>query len=245
MLRLQDVDVFYGHIQALRGLSMGVEEGEVVALLGRNGAGKSTTVKTVTGLLRPRHGSITYDGARLDRMSSAQIVRAGVVQVPEGRRVFPGLTVLENLRAGAFVVSEQAEVRARLDEVMDFFPRLRERSTQRAGSLSGGEQQMLAIGRALVSRPRLLLIDEMSLGLGPTIIQQLFAMLERFKEQGVTIVLVEQFANLALKVADRAYVLDKGRVVVEAEASALLADESLLHSSYLGGDRVVAQEVPA
>ena len=234
MLTVEDIDVFYGRIQALRGLSLHVAEGETVALLGPNGAGKSTTVKTITGIMRPRSGRIVLDDRRLDRMSSSEIVKAGVVQVPEGRRVFPGLTVLENLRVGAYTVSDGVALQAGIDRVMATFPRLEERSSLRAGSLSGGEQQMLAIGRALVSRPRLLLIDEMSLGLAPTVVQMLAKFLGELSSEGVTIVLVEQFVKLALGVSDRAYVLEKGSVVLEGESAALRKNEQLLHSSYMG-----------
>jgi len=235
LLILEDVDVFYGPVQALRGVSLEVGEGELITLLGPNGAGKSTTVRAVTGITRIRRGTIVFDGQRLDTMTAPAIVGAGVVQVPEGRRVFPSLTVHENLLAGGYTVRDKRTLAAGIDHVMHVFPRLEERREQRAGSLSGGEQQMLAVARALVSSPRLLLIDEMSLGLAPIIVQALFALLTDITAQGVTVVLVEQFANLALKVADRGYVLEKGRVSVTGSAAELLGDEALLHTSYMGG----------
>ena len=234
LLRLEDVEVFYGPVQALRGVSLEVREGELVVLLGPNAAGKSTTVRAVTGITRIRRGSITFDGRRLDAMTAPAIVSAGVVQVPEGRRVFAPLTVRENLLAGGYTVKDRKALAAGVDLVLETFPRLAERTEQRAGSLSGGEQQMLAIGRALVSSPRLLLIDEMSLGLAPIIVKSLFELLVEITARGVTVVLVEQFANLALKAADRGYVLEKGRVTVSGSAAELLRDEAILHTSYMG-----------
>lgn len=234
LLTLEDVDVFYGPVQALRGVSLEVGEGELVALLGPNAAGKSTTVRAVTGMARVRRGTITFDGRRLDTMTAPAIVSSGVVQVPEGRRVFASLTVRENLLAGAYTVKDKNALAAGVDLVLETFPRLAERMDQRAGSLSGGEQQMLAIGRALVSSPRLLLIDEMSSGLAPIIVKSLFELLVDITARGVTVVLVEQFANLALKVADRGYVLEKGRVTVSGSAAELLHDEAILHTSYMG-----------
>jgi branched-chain amino acid transport system ATP-binding protein len=234
LLTLEDVDVFYGPVQALRGVSLEVGEGELVALLGPNAAGKSTTVRAVTGLARVRRGTITFDGHRLDTMAAPAIVSSGVVQVPEGRRVFAPLTVHENLLAGGYTVKDKKALAAGVDLVLETFPRLAERMDQRAGSLSGGEQQMLAIGRALVSSPRLLLIDEMSMGLAPIIVKSLFELLVDITARGVTVVLVEQFANLALKVADRGYVLEKGQVTLSGTAAELLHDEAILHTSYMG-----------
>jgi branched-chain amino acid transport system ATP-binding protein len=234
LLTLEGVDVFYGPVQALRGVSLEVGEGELVALLGPNGAGKSTTVRAVTGITRVRRGTITFDGRRLDTMPAPAIVSSGVVQVPEGRRVFASLTVQENLLAGGYTVKDRRALAAGIDLVLETFPRLAERQNQRAGSLSGGEQQMLAIGRALVSSPRLLLIDEMSLGLAPIVVTSLFELLVDITARGVTVVLVEQFANLALKVADRGYVLEKGHVSVSGSAAELLRDTAVLPASYMG-----------
>jgi branched-chain amino acid transport system ATP-binding protein len=233
MLTLRDVDVHYGPIQALHGVSLEISEGEVVTLIGANGAGKSTTLRLVSGLVRPTRGEALFEGASLGRMAPHDIVAHGISQVPEGRRVFAGLTVLENLEMGAYLVRGKRRVREGLEEVFELFPRLEERRSQRAGTLSGGEQQMLAIGRALMARPKLMLLDEPSLGLAPTLVQSIFGVISDIKQRGVTILLVEQNAHMALRVADRGYVLETGRIVLADTAKALEANPQV-RAAYLG-----------
>ncbi|MBM3498311.1 MAG: ABC transporter ATP-binding protein [Armatimonadetes bacterium] len=233
MLCLRDVDVHYGPIQALHGVSLEVAEGQVVTLIGANGAGKSTVLRLVSGLIRPTRGEVLFEGASLARVAAHDIVARGVSHVPEGRRVFAGLTVLENLEMGAYLVRGRAAIRAALDEVFELFPRLRERRGQRAGTLSGGEQQMLAIGRALMGRPRLLLLDEPSLGLAPNLVQSIFGVIAGIRQRGVTLLLVEQNAHMALRVADRGYVLETGRIVLHDTAERLAADPNV-RAAYLG-----------
>ena len=216
LLSVRSMDLAYGSILAVRNLSMRVSEGEIVAILGPNGAGKTSVLRGVTGLLRPASGRVYFDGHRLDGSGPAKAVSSGMAHVPEGRRVFPDLTVVDNLLAGGWAVSGRpAQLRERQTLVFDLFPRLAERRTQRAGSLSGGEQQMLAIGRALMSQPRLLLIDELSLGLAPLVIDELLAQLIKLNKEGLSLVLIEQFVHRALAVADRVYVLAKGRLTFE------------------------------
>ena len=234
LLEIHEIDVFYGDAQALNGVSVTVEEGEIVTLVGANGAGKSTTLRTVSGLLRPRRGYITLGGERLDRVPNHRLVSLGVAHVPEGRRVFTGMTVLENLKMGAYSGPARARLDATLAEVYELFPILRERSKQLGGTLSGGEQQMLAIGRALMSRPKLLMLDEPSLGLSPLLVGQIFkAIGEIRRQQGVTILLVEQNAMLALKVANRGYVLETGRIVLHGTGQELLVNQHV-RQAYLG-----------
>jgi branched-chain amino acid transport system ATP-binding protein len=233
MLELRDAHAYYGNIHALKGLTLRVETGEIVTLIGANGAGKSTTIRTITGLLRPRHGQITLDGERVDRLLPHQIVQRGVAQSPEGRRIFPRLTVLENLEMGAYVRADLAAVRTDLDRILQLFPRLKERASQPGGTLSGGEQQMLAIGRALMARPRLLLLDEPSMGLAPTIVEVIFQTIASINQQGTTILLVEQNALMALEVAHRGYVLQTGRTVLHDTAAQLLQNE-MIRKVYLG-----------
>lgn len=235
-LELRDVWTYYGPIPALRGVSLSVNEGEVVAVLGPNGAGKTTLLRTISGVLRPRRGSIALDGQRLDRLSPARIVRLGVVQVPEGRQLFPELTVAENLRMGAYARPrrERRRIHKDLQRVFALFPVLKERLKQRAGTLSGGEQQMLAIARGLMARPRVLLLDEPSLGLAPALVTQLFqAIQELNRREGLTVLLAEQNARQALRIAGRAYVLELGRVALEGPAQALQQDERV-RQRYLG-----------
>ncbi|MEO8606510.1 MAG: ABC transporter ATP-binding protein [Chloroflexota bacterium] len=234
MLQIDNIDVYYGKIQALRGVSLNVNEGEVVALIGSNGAGKSTTLRTISGLLRPREGSITYKGQRIDALPPHDIVRVGVVHCPEGRRIFGSLSVNENLRLGAASQSDRALNERTRREVYDMFPRLEERQSQLASTLSGGEQQMLAIGRALMSQPKLLLLDEPSLGLAPLLVESVFAIIRRIKEQGVTMLLVEQNAWQALEIADRGYVMETGKIILADKADALLANPQV-EQAYLGG----------
>ena len=233
MLNVTDINVYYGAIHALKGLSFHVEEGEIVSLIGANGAGKTTAMHTVSGLLRSKTGDITFLGSSIAKTEPHKIVRQGLAQVPEGRRVFASMTVQENLEMGAFI-RKGTGIAEDLEKVFNRFPRLKERRKQLAGTLSGGEQQMLAIGRALMSQPRLLLLDEPSLGLAPIIIQQIFDTIEQLRKEGMTIFLVEQNANQALKLADRGYVLENGRVVLEDTGDALLANEAV-RSAYLGG----------
>jgi branched-chain amino acid transport system ATP-binding protein len=233
MLALQDVHSYYGNIHALQGLTLQVEKGEIVTLIGANGAGKSTTIRTITGLLHPRLGQITLEGERIERLLPHQIVQRGVAQAPEGRRIFSRLTVLENLEMGAYTRTDLAAVRADLDRVLQLFPRLRERSSQQGGTLSGGEQQMLAIGRALMARPRVLLLDEPSMGLAPTMVEVIFHTIQEINRQGTTILLVEQNALMALEVAHRGYVLQTGRTVLHDTAANLLQNATV-RKVYLG-----------
>jgi branched-chain amino acid transport system ATP-binding protein len=235
MLELQDVHSYYGNIHALKGLSLRVGQGEIVTLIGANGAGKSTTIRTVTGLLRPRHGQITLEGERIERLLPHLIVQRGVAQAPEGRRIFPRLTVRENLEMGAYTRTDVSAVRSDLDRVLQLFPRLKERASQQGGTLSGGEQQMLAIGRALMARPRLLLLDEPSMGLAPTMVEVIFQTIQEINRQGTTILLVEQNALMALEVAHRGYVLQTGRTVLHDSADNLLKNE-MVRKVYLGID---------
>ena len=235
MLQVDGVDVYYGGVQALRGISIEVGEGEVVALVGANGAGKSTTLRAISGLVRPKRGEVRFGGRPLNDVAPQEIVRLGLSHVPEGRGIFAKLTVRENLRMGTYTHrADRLRSAEDLERVLELFPRLAERIEQRAGSLSGGEQQMLALARALVSRPRLLMVDELSLGLAPLIVQQLFGIVRDINRDGVAILLVEQYVNLALEASERAYVLGKGRVVASGKSRDLLADNELVRSSYLG-----------
>ncbi|MDO2949966.1 ABC transporter ATP-binding protein [Aeromonas simiae] len=233
MLELRNVSTHYGKIQALHDVSVKVEQGEIVTLIGANGAGKTTLLMTLCGDPTPSSGSIWFEGEEITALGSARIMRKDIAVVPEGRRIFARLTVEENLLMGAFFVDKH-EHAGLLDQVFTLFPRLHERLTQRAGTMSGGEQQMLAIGRALMSKPRLLLLDEPSLGLAPIVIQQIFDTIEQLRQAGMTIFLVEQNANQALKLADRGYVLENGHVVLEDTGAALLANPAV-RQAYLGG----------
>ena len=234
LLSIDDVDVAYGPIPALRGVSLEVHQGEMVALLGPNGAGKTTTLRSISGLAHPTRGAIRFNGERIDRLSPPEIVARGIAQLPEGRDLFPGLTVKENLRYGAWPVRrDHRGYRTRLDRVFGAFPKLAQRAGQKAGTLSGGEQQMLGVGIALMSNPRLLLIDELSLGLAPKVVADLFEVLRQVNRAGTAILLVEQFVNLALANTDRAYVLGRGQVQLADRSSTLAADETLLNT-YLG-----------
>lgn len=235
MLEVTALSVAYGPIEALKGVDMTVAEGEVVTVIGANGAGKSTFLKTLAGILKPRKGEIRFEGASVGGNSSAQMVKRGVAMVPEGRHVFPHMTVRENLDLGAYYRRDRAGVRDDFEYIFELFPILRERITQHGGSLSGGQQQMLAIGRALMSRPRLLMLDEPSLGLAPAIVQQLGRLIADLNRAGTTILLVEQNARMALRLADRAYVLANGRVAKRGTGAELLEDPAV-RSSYLGGD---------
>ena len=232
-LEMREVVSGYGQIMAITGLSLHIETGEIVALIGANGAGKSTTLRTISGLLRPRAGSISFEGARIDSVAPHDIVARGISHVPEGRAIFSRLTVRENLEMGAYKRKDRAAIAEDLERVLATFPRLRERLKQDGGTLSGGEQQMLAIGRALMARPRLLLLDEPSMGLSPLLVQTIFATLEEINRQGVTVLLVEQNAYMALGVATRGYVLETGRVILSDTAERLRDDESV-QRAYLG-----------
>jgi len=233
MLELADVHAYYGNIRALRGLSLTVERGEIVTLIGANGAGKTTTLRTILGTVRARRGSVSFDGRRLDGLATDRIVRLGIAQSPEGRRIFPRMTVLENLELGAFARVDRDGIAADLERVFGLFPRLRERVAQKGGTLSGGEQQMLAIGRALMARPGLLLLDEPSMGLSPILVETIFRIVQDINRQGTTILLVEQNARMALQVAHRGYVLQTGRIVLQDAAAALLRSD-LVRKTYLG-----------
>ena len=233
MLYFDNVSTFYGKIQALHNVSVEVQKGEIVTLIGANGAGKSTLLMTLCGSPRATSGSIRYQGEELVGLESSVIMRKSIAVVPEGRRIFARLTVEENLAMGGFF-TDKDDYQAQLDKVLHLFPRLKERYNQRGGTMSGGEQQMLAIGRALMSKPQLLLLDEPSLGLAPIIIQQIFEIIEQLRKDGVTVFLVEQNANQALKIADRAYVLENGHVVMQGTGEALLTDPKV-RDAYLGG----------
>lgn len=232
MLKVDNVNAYYGDLQALWGLSLQVNEGELVALVGPNGAGKTTTLKVITGLLKLASGSVNFDGNELGKETAHKIVELGISQVPEGGRIFSGMSVLENLELGAFVHKARKEKDQSLKWIYQFFPRLEERQKQQAGTLSGGERQMLAIGRALMSKPKLLLLDEPSFGLAPILVQHMFAMIEEINKQGVTVLLVEQNVRAALELASRAYVIENGRIVGEGKGDALLSFESI-RSAYL------------
>ena len=233
MLKIENLHVNYGGINALRGISLEVPDGEIVTLIGANGAGKSTTLRTITGLVRAASGSVLWNGDELLGKSIDDIFKSGIAMVPEGRRVFSDLTVLENLQIGAYLRKDKDGIDQDIEWVYSLFPRLKERYWQYAGTLSGGEQQMLAVGRALMSRPKLMMMDEPSLGLAPLVVQDIFSIIRQINKQGVTILLIEQNANMALRVADRGYVLETGRISMTGTGMELLADESV-KAAYLG-----------
>jgi branched-chain amino acid transport system ATP-binding protein len=233
LLSLDDVHAFYGRIEALQGISIEVRRGEIVAMLGGNGAGKSTTLKTISGLMHPRSGHIKFEGQDVSTVPAHRLVRLGIGQAPEGRRIFGRMTVLENLQMGAYSRRDKSELDADYDRVFGLFPRLQERRSQAAGTLSGGEQQMLAIGRALMARPKLLLLDEPSMGLAPNLVEQIFEIITDINSQGTTILLVEQNALMALHVASRGYILQTGKIVL-ADTSAALAANEEVKKAYLG-----------
>jgi branched-chain amino acid transport system ATP-binding protein len=233
ILELTDVHTYYGSIHALKGISIEVREGEIVTLLGSNGAGKSTTLRSINGLNRPRQGAIRFEGRDITTVAAHDIVKRGIAQSPEGRRLFPRMSVTENLEMGAFQRSDRAGIREDMDRVFELFPRLRERRSQRAGTMSGGEQQMCAIGRALMARPKLLLLDEPSLGLAPIFVERIFEIITTINQQGTSILLVEQNALMALEAADRGYVLETGRIALSDRAEALKTNEQV-RKTYLG-----------
>ena len=234
MLKIEDINVFYGNIQALKGVSMEINEGEIVTLIGANGAGKSTLLKTISGLLKPKHGKVLFEGDSIGGKAAQAIVKLGISHVPEGRRVFANMTVAENLELGAYLRKDKDGIHKDMEKVYELFPRLLERIKQQAGTLSGGEQQMLAMGRALMAKPRLLLLDEPSMGLAPLLVKQIFNIIQEISESGTTILLVEQNANLALSIADRAYVVETGRIVLSGNAEELTSSEEI-KMAYLGG----------
>ena len=234
MLELQGVDAFYGPSQVLTDVSLQVNQGEIVCLLGANAAGKTTTMKTIFGIVRPRHGAVTFDGQQISGSSTDSIISKGLSLVPEGRRVFSRMSVHENLEMGAYMRNNRSELAADIDRVYTLFPRLKERDRQVSGTMSGGEQQMLAIGRALMSHPRLMCMDEPSMGLSPILVQTVFNTIQEIRKQGVTIFVVEQNAFMALNVADRGYVLQQGRIVLSDTAKNLLNND-LVRRAYLGG----------
>ena len=234
MLTVNDINVFYGAIHAIKGVSLEVNKGEIVTLIGANGAGKSTILRTISGLLKPKTGSIQFEGQEIAGMPAHEIVKTGISQVPEGRRIFAEMSVLENLELGAFTRKDKDGIKADMELVFNRFPRLKERIGQLAGTLSGGEQQMLAMGRALMSRPRLLLLDEPSMGLAPLLIKEIFAIIQDINKTGTTVLLVEQNANMALSIAHRAYVLETGRITLSGDAKELAASDEV-RKAYLGG----------
>lgn len=234
MLKLEDVHTYYGRIEALKGISLEIKAGEVVCLIGANGAGKSTTLMTLSGIYKNNRGRIEFEGQNITNFPPQKRVEAGMSQVPEGRRIFPELTVLENLEIGAYLQKDKSKIKQHLTYVFELFPVLYERQSQRGGTLSGGEQQMLAIARGLMSRPKLLLLDEPSLGLAPMLVEKIFSIIEQINQSGTTIFIVEQNAHMALSISNRGYVMETGRITIEGEAKALLADDRV-RKAYLGG----------
>ena len=233
LLELKNVHSYYGNIHALKGISLTVDKGEIVTLIGSNGAGKSTTLRTISGILQPRQGEVLLEGKRIDRVPAHKIVELGLLQSPEGRRIFPRLTVRENLEMGAFTRTDRDGIDQDLERVYGLFPRLRERVSQRGGTLSGGEQQMLAMGRAMMGRPRVLLLDEPSMGLAPVLVEQIFNIIKEINSQGTTILLVEQNALMALGIATRGYVLQTGQIVL-ADTARALSENEMVQKAYLG-----------
>ena len=233
LLELQDVHSYYGNIHALKGISLTVDKGEIVTLIGANGAGKSTTLRTISGIIKPRKGTVMLAGERIDELPAHKVVERGVLQSPEGRRIFPRLTVQENLEMGAFTRTDKPGIAEDMERVFGLFPRLKERATQKGGTLSGGEQQMLAIGRALMGRPKVLLLDEPSMGLAPVLVEQIFSIIKDINTQGITILLVEQNALMALGIAHRGYVLQTGQIVLADSAQGLSENETV-QKAYLG-----------
>ncbi|HCA73516.1 MAG TPA: ABC transporter ATP-binding protein [Bifidobacterium sp.] len=233
MLEIKDLSVSYGAIEAVKGISLTVNDGEIVSLIGANGAGKTTTLHAITGLVPAQSGSVMFNGTDLLKTHNHDIVRLGMAHIPEGRHVFTRMSVQENLEMGAYSLKDQSSMAKDLDMVLDMFPRLKERRTQKAGTLSGGEQQMLAMGRALMSHPNTVLMDEPSMGLSPKLVKEIFSIIRRLHEQGITVLLVEQNAKMALSIADRAYVLETGRITMEGDAKELLNNEQV-RKAYLG-----------
>ena len=235
MLVVDDIHVFYGNIAAVKGISLTVYPGEIVTLIGGNGAGKSTTMRTISGLLKPKRGDVHFEGQKVSGLKGHEVAQRGIAQSPEGRRIFPRMTVTENLELGAFLRSDKAGIAADMERVFDLFPRLKERITQKSGTLSGGEQQMLAMGRALMAQPKLLLLDEPSMGLAPVLVESVFETIRKVNEQGTTVLLVEQNALVALNIADHAYVLETGHITLEGPAKELAHNDDV-RKAYLGED---------
>ncbi len=235
MLSVDDIHVYYGNIAAVKGISLTVYPGEIVTLIGGNGAGKSTTMRTISGLLRPKRGEVHFEGQRVSGLKGHEVAQRGIAQSPEGRRIFPRMTVTENLELGAFLRNDKGEISADMDRVFELFPRLKERLVQKAGTLSGGEQQMLAMGRALMARPRLLLLDEPSMGLAPVLVDVVFETIKKVNEQGTTVLLVEQNALVALNIGHYGYVLETGRITLEGPANELAHNDEV-RKAYLGED---------
>ncbi len=233
ILEIKDLVVSYNGIEAVKGITFDVPKGKIVTLIGANGAGKSTVLKTVAGIVKPKNASIVFEGTEISGKTPDFIVSKGVTLVPEGRRVFPNLTVLENLKIGAYLRKDKKEIQKDIEHVYELFPRLKERSWQLAGTLSGGEQQMLAVGRALMSSPKLIMMDEPSLGLAPLVVQDIFSIIRQINSEGITVLLIEQNANMALKIADKAYVMETGRITMEGTGAELLEDETI-KEAYLG-----------
>ncbi len=234
MLEVKEIDVYYGAIHALKKMSLEVEQGTIVTLIGANGAGKTTTLKTISGILRPKSGTVVYKGTEISKVAPEKIVSLGISQVPEGRRVFQTMSVMENLEMGAYLRKDKKEILNDMENVFGRFPRLKERRKQMAGTLSGGEQQMLAIGRALMARPELMLMDEPSMGLAPLLVKEIFEIIKDINSRGTTILLVEQNANMALSIADKAYVIETGEIVLQGSAEQLMKSEEV-KKAYLGG----------
>jgi len=241
LLEVKDLKVSFGGIEALKGISFGVDEGAIVTLIGANGAGKSTTLRAITGLVHPSAGTITYAGEPINGMDTQKIVEKGIALVPEGRRVFPNLTVLENLRIGAYMRSDKAGIDSDIEHVYHLFPRLKERHWQLAGTLSGGEQQMLAVGRGLMSKPKILMMDEPSLGLAPMVVRDIFSIIRTLNKEGITILLIEQNANAALRAANYGYVLETGRIMLSGTGEELLENKQV-REAYLGKTREAAKQ---
>jgi branched-chain amino acid transport system ATP-binding protein len=235
MLVVDDIHVYYGNIAAVKGISLTVYPGEIVTLIGGNGAGKSTTMRTISGLLKPKRGEVHFEGKRVSGLKGHEVAQRGIAQSPEGRRIFPRMTVTENLELGAFLRNDKAEIAADMERVFELFPRLKERLTQKSGTLSGGEQQMLAMGRALMAQPRLLLLDEPSMGLAPVLVDVVFETIKKVNEQGTTVLLVEQNALVALNIADHGYVLETGLITLEGPAKELAHNDEV-RKAYLGED---------
>ena len=234
MLQLKVINLYYGVIHALKNVSLHIKQGEIVTLIGSNGAGKSSTLRAISGVERIKDGSIQFNGVNISKLNPSQIVSMGLSHVPEGRRVFPKMSIMENLEMGAYTRKDKAEVKRDYEKVFDIFPRLKERRSQMAGTLSGGEQQMLAIGRALMSKPKLLLLDEPSMGLAPLVVKEIFSIIQKISSEGTTVLLVEQNASMALKIADRAYIIANGVIEIEGKARELLHDDKV-KKAYLGG----------
>jgi branched-chain amino acid transport system ATP-binding protein len=235
MLTIDDIHVYYGNIAAVKGISLTVYPGEIVTLIGGNGAGKSTTMRTISGLLKPKRGEIRFEGKRVSGLKGHEVTQRGISQSPEGRRIFPRMTVTENLELGAFLRNDKAEIADDMERVFDLFPRLKERLMQKSGTLSGGEQQMLAMGRALMARPRLLLLDEPSMGLAPVLVDVVFETIKKVNDQGTTVLLVEQNALAAFNIADHGYVLETGRIILDGPATELAHNDEV-RKAYLGED---------